>query len=78
MDEYQRGTAAVTRHQIWKARERARFRALSEQVRLVRLHGLRFIPMEDPRMARWMDAHAEFYNARLHAAYRGIPEPFLG
>jgi hypothetical protein len=74
MDEYQRGTAAVTRHQIWKARERARFRAIAEWARINKLRG----------KATTADTHRamealDYYDAVCFSVEGfGIKRPFLG
>lgn len=68
----------MTRYQVWKARERARFRLMGE---FARCHangvsrGKEFIVNFDARAA---DALESLCAAQVAASARGIPEPFLG
>lgn len=70
----------MTRYQVWKARERARFRFTAESARLRRLypHAVLTTDVNARDFDRWMDAAKESLNARIIAAYVGIKEPFLG
>jgi len=62
----------VTRHQVWKARERARFRMIAESVRMKN----KSASFEDFKRSVW--AKALYEDAQKLAAQHGIPEPFLG
>lgn len=70
----------MTRHQIWKARERARFREGAEKARMRRNypHAVLLTDISEVDEAHVVDAMYAHFQARLQAAQRGIPEPFLG
>lgn len=76
----------MTRHQVWKARERARFRVISEMARFERLYRVKArnnpkralaMASEDDRQ-RLVLSHVAQTVAAVAANQRGIPEPFLG
>lgn len=62
----------MTRHQLWRARERARFRHMSEVARLER-YGY-----TEENMLREWTADADYRGAQAIATCNGIPEPFYG
>lgn len=65
----------MTRYQVWKIRERARFRAEAEFARCRRLRvPLRLVSKQE----RVINAVLAEHLAKMEAWKRGISEPFLG
>ena len=68
----------MTRHQVWKARERARFRVVAEWARVQRSGVKKRKLLVTPEWFRYNDACLDLLSAKMHARQRGIKEPFLG
>ncbi len=66
----------MTRHQVWKARERARFRLMAEEARNIR-DAQRPKKFHIARKAL-SDAYLAYFLAQREAAKHGIPKPFTG
>lgn len=65
----------MTRYQVWKARERARFRHIAEVARINRLRATATV--HDVYRAIGAQAAYDFQQAFAERDH-GIPEPFLG